>query len=321
MRVQARLGLTKLRHGVGELLFLLRLGFLLRGQRLATFGHELQVLLLGLQLLNLGLLDGAHEVRFHHFKHPEDPSTLRLCTHVGLAVAETGIWGILWRARLCQGQVDLLLGGRLVELVEEIDAQVEGIQALLGLRDGGPVLHLLGLALGHSLGLRILDLGELLAESVEVGRELIPLGLQLGHLGVQSRDLLRGIRPLLTSVLLGLVTPTLLAGLVGRLLQKLFDELLNELLDLREGVAFDLARQGGEQGAPQVQALVFEEVHDDLLAGILGLHPVPARVGEGHLAPQLQERGRLLGGLGVLLDGLHGTGIHGHGLGEAHRHA
>mmetsp|Transcript_104582 Transcript_104582/g.337084 ORF Transcript_104582/g.337084 Transcript_104582/m.337084 type:complete len:332 (-) Transcript_104582:1146-2141(-) len=322
MRVQARLGLTKLRHGVGELLFLLRLGFLLRGQRLATFGHELQVLLLGLHLLDLGLLNGAHEVTFHDLEHAQNPAALRLRALVGLTVVEASVRGVRGGVLLSQGEVDCLLLGGLVETIDERDGVVEGIQASLRFLDGFPVLRLLLSTLRLSSGTRFLELHDLLVKVLNAGCQAVPLRLELRHLGVQRPDLLGGVVALLAGVGVGLVAPALLAGLVRGLLEQALDELLDEGLDFAKGVAGDLAGQGREQGALQVRALGPEQVHHGLGAVVrLRSGEVPAGGGQQRLLLHLHEGRRILRRLGLGLDGLHGRGVGGHGLGEAQGHA
>mmetsp|Transcript_90909 Transcript_90909/g.256262 ORF Transcript_90909/g.256262 Transcript_90909/m.256262 type:complete len:332 (-) Transcript_90909:41-1036(-) len=322
MRVQARLGLTKLRHGVGELLFLLRLGFLLRGQRLATFGHELQVLLLGLHLLDLGLLNSAHEVTFHDLEHAQNPAALRLRALVGLTVVEASVRGVRGGVLLSQGEVDCLLLGGLVETIDERDGVVEGIQASLRFLDGFPVLRLLLSTLRLSNGTRFLELHDFLVKVLNAGCQAVPLRLELRHLGVQRPDLLGGVVALLAGVGVGLVAPALLAGLVRGLLEQALDEFLDEGLDFAKGVSGDLAGQGREQGALQVRALGPEQVHHGLGAVVrLRRGEVPAGGGQQRLLLHLHEGQRILRRLGLGLDGLHGRGVGGHGLGEAQCHA
>mmetsp|Transcript_90910 Transcript_90910/g.256266 ORF Transcript_90910/g.256266 Transcript_90910/m.256266 type:complete len:596 (-) Transcript_90910:347-2134(-) len=316
MRVQARLGLTKLRHGVGELLFLLRLGFLLRGQRLATFGHELQVLLLGLHLLDLGLLNSAHEVTFHDLEHAQNPAALRLRALVGLTVVEASVRGVRGGVLLSQGEVDCLLLGGLVETIDERDGVVEGIQASLRFLDGFPVLRLLLSTLRLSNGTRFLELHDFLVKVLNAGCQAVPLRLELRHLGVQGANLLGGIVTLLLRIRSCLVAPSLLVRLVVRFLQEAFDKLLDQSFDLSERVLRDLHRQRRQEGALEVRTLALQEIDDHVPAAVNRRTAEPAHRHKGRAA-LLQEGRRGVVNLGRSLDGIHGIRVRGNGLGHA----
>mmetsp|Transcript_112741 Transcript_112741/g.318934 ORF Transcript_112741/g.318934 Transcript_112741/m.318934 type:complete len:586 (+) Transcript_112741:631-2388(+) len=191
------------------------------------------------------------------------------------------------------------------------------------------VLRLLVRAQPDGLGPLGLDLADRRGQLRQLLFQQGDLGLELRHLAVQRPNLLRCVVALLLGIGSGRVAPALVGALVGRLLQQPLDELLDELLDLGEWVlGGDLARQGGQQRALELQALALEELRDGLVARgrrRLRAEVPPHRDGDERLGPLplrlLQEGGRRLCGLGRSLQRLHRALVASNGLRQPHAHS
>mmetsp|Transcript_63893 Transcript_63893/g.161912 ORF Transcript_63893/g.161912 Transcript_63893/m.161912 type:complete len:428 (+) Transcript_63893:388-1671(+) len=265
---------------------------------------------MGLLLRGLGLSDGPDEVGLHDLQHAHDTAGVALRTRVSLAVVKTGIRHVVLGVVLDQGH--LCLRGGFVELVEDVDDHVQCVETLLGLLDNGFVLRLLLPAQLDGLRLGILDFLDGLRQIIELQGQTLAQSLQRRKLAVEGRDLLRGVLTLLRGLGHSLIAPALLVGLVSRLLLQALDELLDERLNLGEVILADLAGKRGQESALQLHAAGPKQ----------GLDGLPARIRivlDGAVAARQGEQGdaRCLVLLCLGLDGLHGIGVVGHGLGTA----
>mmetsp|Transcript_18824 Transcript_18824/g.65617 ORF Transcript_18824/g.65617 Transcript_18824/m.65617 type:complete len:219 (+) Transcript_18824:320-976(+) len=193
---------------------------------LGRLGHIHEgVVLRGRGLLGgLGLRLEPGEVALDDLEHADDTARAALHALVG---------GHLRHLLLLLEERSLLAG---VELLEDDDGLAHGVDARGGVRDGGRVLGLLGLALRRGLldGLREVAL---LGHELGDGGALLVDGRGLAvDRGAQLADLSSLLVSLELVVLQLLVAPRLVVGLRGRLFLELVEETLDHADDLGEGV-------------------------------------------------------------------------------------